>query len=492
MEITQNAIRNNLIFSLIISLILIGCGQGGSNESADSGREELKAKIDSIGSSYIQSGKVKGISIAVGNPEGTVYNAGYGHIDSLNTMPVSGEHYFLMASISKLVAATMVMKLVEENKLSLDQTLAELLPDFPNPGQAQSIALRHLLSHTSGLMDYAMDVDPVYLETGRNPDKSDYYQFFETHPLFFEPGEFYSYSNSGFVLLPMIIERVTGKSFSSELNRIINEPTGLNLALIADRINDPKMSPYFELVDSTMVATSHWPWIKGDGGLTATAEELSRFPFFWADGSIISKRSFGLMTQPFVLRNGIETGYGLGVRTGKFEGEKVIGHTGGNKSGFAMMMYLPEQEMSIVVMVNTDNTPADAITIIGPVALAVLNRKVPEPGKIEKENIDLTKYEGTYLLHEYKNSSFDTLQAYIHPEDGHLYMKRSNSSIDGLKYYALGNHSFTYDEYPMDRVIFQMDADGRAVAFSNYWNGMFQRMGFRDALFADQLLKAEK
>src|SRR5690606_10720812 len=194
-----------------------------------------------------------------------VYSRGFGFIDSMNMKPVTAENYFLMASITKLVCAAMVVKLVEEQKLNLDQALSELLPDFPNKEQAKKVKLRHLLSHTSGLKDYAEVIDSVFLATGINPTKADFYNFFGTNNLDFDPGQHYNYSNSGFLLTAMIIERVTGNSFGEELNRIINQATGLDIQLVADRVSDDRTTSAFEFEDSSLVYQPHWTWIKGDG-----------------------------------------------------------------------------------------------------------------------------------------------------------------------------------------------------------------------------------
>ena len=120
----------------------------------------------------------------------------------------------------------MTMKLVEEKKLSLENTIEELLPDFPNTDQAKQINLKQLLDHTSGLKDYASVIDSIYMITRVDPTVQDYYNFFQYHPLDFEPSTHFNYSNSGYVLMAEIIEQVTGNSFEEELNRIINLPSG--------------------------------------------------------------------------------------------------------------------------------------------------------------------------------------------------------------------------------------------------------------------------
>jgi CubicO group peptidase (beta-lactamase class C family) len=440
---------------------------------------DLEEELDAIGQDYISKNRTVGISIAVAKKGEVIYDRGFGYSDSARSKPVTSENIFAIASISKLIGATMTMKLVEEDRLSLDNTLFELLPDFPNTMQAKKIKLKHLLSHTSGIRDYAIEIDSVYLSTGINPTKADYYEFFAKNSLDFEPGSNFNYSNSGFLLMAMIIENITGNAFEAELERIINKPANLDLTLIAENINNPQLSAYFELKDTIMDPEPLWPWIKGDGGLTTTASDLARFPFKWSDESILSTASFQTMTTPFVLNDGLTSGYGLGVRTGEFEGEKVIGHTGGHKSGWAVMNYLPAHELSVVVFVNTDNTPTDALTIAGFITLAALDKELPVLQDLEITVEDADRFLGKYQSFENYYYDKDSIAIVNYEGDSHLYRKRIGDPGYGRKLYYMGNNSFAYDGYVMDRIIFDSDSTGEVVAYKEYWNGLFKGGIFR-------------
>jgi D-alanyl-D-alanine carboxypeptidase len=462
------------IIMAIIYVSLLSCKSKNNKEYTSEPLSDsiMTRNIDSIGQSFLDQGGVMGLAIAVAKEGMVIYNRGFGYIDSAKTKPATAESFFLMASVSKLVCATMTLKLVEEKKLTLDQTLYDLLPDYPNEEQAKKIKLRHLLSHTSGLKDYAEVIDSVYIETGINPTTADYYEFFRTHKLVFEPGTHYNYSNSGFILMAMIIERITGKTFGEELNRIINEPTGLDIQLIADRAVDNRTTSFFEFKDSSLVYQPHWTWIKGDGGLTATVNDLALFPFYWSDGTIISDESFSDMCTPVKLTDGINTGYGIGVRTGKFEGEDCIGHTGGNKSTSAIMKYYPKLKTSVIVMVNTDNSPADAQVIEGVVSLALLKKPRPLLENIEIKDFDTSPYVGDYASLQNMYYGAGNLSIVTYKDDPHLYRKPTGSETIGQKLYYLGDHTFGYESFPMDRIIFETDTTGKIAAFNTYWNGL--------------------
>ena len=434
-------------------------------------QEIIAIKIDSIAGAFLEQGNLTGVSIAVVFDEETLYHSTFGYADLEKTQPLSNKHYFLMASISKLVGATVVMKLVEEGKLSLDQSLEELVPDFPHPHQARKIKLRHLISHTSGLQDYAAVIDSIYIKTRQDPTKEDYYKFYKEHELLFEPGSNYAYSNSGFRLMAMIVERITGQTFQSEVDRIINRPSGIDLQLIAKRHSDPLMAPYYEFQKNKFQHIPHWTWIKGDGGLTATSRDLALFPFKWIDETIVSKKSLEEMCRSTPLGNGMTSGYGLGVRTGNLEGEPVIGHTGGNKSFKSVMQYFPQRKMSVVVMVNTDNTTSDALYIAGFVALAALEKPVPELQEA-MEGLQ-TNYEGEYERFQYGSSRAS--HTIYQNDEGQLYRKSTGSESKGLHLYHLGGHVFAPQTFPMDRIIFETDTKGNVLGFREYYNGFFFR-----------------
>lgn len=468
----MKAISGIGLFCVFIFMISCNTRKNNAQEMVLEIESHIVKKFDSIGQSHLDSEGLQGITIAVAKKGKVLYNKGFGFNDSLKTRPVSNDNYFLLASISKLIGATMTMKLVEEEKLSLENSLFELLPEYPNPDHAKKIKLYHLLTHTSGLKDYAEVIDSVFLATRIEPTKKDYFNFFRENDLDFEPGTNFNYSNSGFILMAMIIERVTGKSFEEEIERIINQPTGLNIKLIADRALDEKTTAMFEWKDSTLIYRPHWTWIKGDGGLTASSEDLVLFPFYWSNGTIISKESFDKMCSPAILSDGVNTGYGIGVRTGKFENEYCVGHTGGNKSTWAIMKYYPELETSVVVMVNTDNSLADAQIMEGYISLAVLDKDLPDLTTKEITDFDQKPYLGNYQTVSNRYYGSTSISIVKYEDEPHLYRKPTGTDYKGDKLLYLGGHTFGYDRFPMDRIIFETDSSGTIIAYNTYWNGL--------------------
>lgn len=461
------SIIKNIGFVFLLLVWIISCKDTRSSAERQV-LSPLTSKLDSIGQSFINSGQILGLTVAIKQSTDTLYNKGFGYLDAEKTRPATNQTRFLMASVSKLIGSTIVMKLVDEGKISLDQTLFELLPDFPNSEQAKKITLRHMLSHTSGLQDYAAEIDSFYVKTRIDPTKDDIYDFLKNKKLFFEPGSDFSYCNTGFLLMGLIVEKITGQSFQNEVDRVINQPTGMNVKLIAEAIKDPEMSPYWEFKDSTFINKPHWTWIKGDGGLTATSIMLAQFPRGWANGEIISAEAFKAMSSPTVLNNGIETGYGVGVRNGEFLGEKIIGHTGGHKSTYSIMVYFPERDMTFVCFMNTDNTPTGIRSVFAEFSKTVLQKKIPNYKDQEVAGSNLTVYEGTYRNFDYKMENIVSIER--NDTDHHLYYCMDN---DCVKMYDMGEHKFWIEQWPYDFVSFYLDEQGESLALREYYTGFY-------------------
>ena len=468
----MNSIKMNSVCLLLSILLLTSCVE--EKQRISQSKSDLATKVDSIGDKFINEGKVMGFSIAVVKKDTVVYNNSFGYVDLLKHIPTTNNHYFLMASISKLVGSTMIMKLVEEGILDLDDSLSFLLPDFPNKRQGEKIKLRHLISMTSGLKEYAHTIDSIYMATGISPSKEDYYEFFRTHELEFEPGSHYKYVNSGFVLMAMIVERATKKSFQSNIDRIINRPTGFDIQMISKRMESPLMSQHFQLNDGKISRRKHWPWIKGDGGMTNTALQLARFPYQWINGSIISRNSFELMKKETYLSSGYHSEYAFGVKNGDFEGELMFGHSGGDATTYSMMFHFPRISTTIVTMVNTNKTPANARQIFSEVALVVLEKKKPDYREKEIIEENLIDYVGDYLIPG--DSENETTYIVQEDESKNLYYTFDKNPQNGERMYNLGKGVFWIEKWPYDRLRFERDSFNNVVALKEFYGGYMSRI----------------
>lgn len=443
----------------------------------DTAIKNLEARIDSVAEHFLQTGEIAGFSIAALQGEDTLYAKGFGYSDWEQKKPVSKETIFAMASITKLHTAVATLILVDEGKLLLDQTLQEALPDFPRPEQGRKITLRHLLSHTSGLEDYAEYMDSLYIQESIFPMQKDYFDFFEKNELKFEPGTQFSYSNSGFILMGMIIEKASGMLYEDFIEQKIAQPLGLTSLKHLNRQDRESVARRYDLQDSgfvySLMDTTYY--FKGDGGLSATALDLARIPFGIADGKLISPASVKALMDPTIFPNGGRSDYGLGFRQGTFEGRRVWGHTGGHINYWSTLAYFPDSRTGIVVFGNTDGSDVDALLIIGRVALEVFNIKEPDLAALRQET-DLSRYMGEYSsIDEAYYKDPPLLMRTYEDDPGFLYRTRKNSDSKGGRLVYLGDYTFAPERFPMDRVVFEVK-EGQVIGFRDYYNGLyFQR-----------------
>lgn len=463
---------------LLILLLISSCRKENQKFEMTAQQKQKVEKLDSIANAFLQTGKVLGFSIAVLQEEDVLFAKSFGYIDSTKIRPATNEIAFPIASVTKPHTAVLALKLQERNLLRLEDFLFEYYPNLPFSEEMQRIKLVHLLNHTSGLPDYIPYIDSLFLATGKAPAIADYFNSFKDKGLYFDPGTQFSYSNTGFVFMTDIIEKVAGKNYDQLISELIASPIGLStLGLQSKKMADQSASMIFEAVDTSFHISfmNDLTYIKGDGGLSVSAIELARLPFELVKGTLIDRQSFNQMSTATKLDVGTFSDYGLGLRIGEFEGHKIWGHTGGAISPWCVLAYFPEEKTSIVVTVNTDRTPSNALEIFGFVALAVLDENVPDLAQLEKGNEEVEHFMGNYFRPD--ESEVRHMQIVKYTGEPNLYRKMSNSKSKGEKLFYLGHNTFAPESAPMDRLVFQLNDNMDVVNFKDYYNGLF--MGLR-------------
>ena len=176
--------------------------------------------------SLAEAGGYSGVAV-VADRDSVLLSAAYGLADEDSREPITLDTRFSLASMGKMFTAVAALRLREEGLLELDQTVGEFLPDYPLRAVRDSVTVRHLLTHTSGLGDYLDErmeaVDPADVQT-----LADYQALFATDSLRFAPGAEFSYSNAGYVVLGRIVEKLAGTSFTSHLRQTLFEPLGMS------------------------------------------------------------------------------------------------------------------------------------------------------------------------------------------------------------------------------------------------------------------------
>lgn len=429
----------------------------------------VQAAIDAALESVIADGSVVGATVAVLHGDAVVHVRGYGLADRERQRPVDRRTPFNLGSVTKIFTGIALVTLAERGALSLDDPLGKWIPEFPNPQQAAAITLRQLVNHTSGLSDHlAADLERVEADSATMALHG-VLSYLRNRPLDFRPGAHWSYSNAGFYLAGVIIERASGKPWETYLAEQVFAPLNLPGIDVCDKLRAEAPVGYTHS-DSGLVPSDVYlvPGLRGDGGLCATAEDLALALARTASGTVLSAQGLEILTAATALTTGAHADYGLGVRRGELQGHRLWGHTGGHAGTVAAVAYFPDDSISIAVMINTTHSSHNALVLLGDVAVPVFGLDTTPPPAVELTAAELTRYAGRYLGGR-EGGHFD-----MRADSGRLWIRWSTRE-SASAYVQIGQHRFVRENasYPLDRYVFQ-EVNGEIVALSDYYNGLFE------------------
>jgi D-alanyl-D-alanine carboxypeptidase len=299
--------------------------------------------------------RIPGLSLALLHQGKPIILQGYGFADLEHNVPATADTLYQIASVSKQFVATAIVSLAEEGRLALDESITRYFPDGPQAWQP--ITIRQLLTHTGGIVrdglaEYwntpaAMHLDYEYPEM---------YAIISRRELDFTPGEKSSYSNSGYFLLGLIIEQLTGTLLNEVLTERIFAPLGMN----ATRINDlqavlPNRASGY--------ANAEQGWCKppyiglrhhfANGGLVSTVADLAKWDAALYGDQVLPQARLQEMWRPYICTDGTPTDRGLGWVIGEHEGHRMI-HHGGLLPGFASYIArFVDDQVTAVVLTNS-------------------------------------------------------------------------------------------------------------------------------------------
>ncbi len=337
------------------------------------------AEVDSVIQGLVNDGATAGISVAIQSGDGPMITKVYGVTDTASQRRVRPDDSFRIASVTKPITAAAVLKLVQLEKLSLEDPITRFFPEYPNGAR---ITIHQLLSHTSGIpnwwdgelpsgtpQDFPMCPQPHrYLEKMKNASQ-------------FEPGTFYRYSNSGYVLLGEIIEIASGRTYEQFLTEHVFAPAGMK-STVLERIDRRSPSWVKGYARDTAGGKGfsdpeiyHMPFAAG--GLRSTASDIARFHRALLGGKIIRGDLVARMTSYARVRDGRFTydapfiapgasprpspeniarrGYGYGFNLMDLYGTPVAYHSGGIAGFNSYLLHVPVTQTTIVLLANTED-----------------------------------------------------------------------------------------------------------------------------------------
>jgi CubicO group peptidase (beta-lactamase class C family) len=308
-----------------------------------------------------------GGAVLIMKGERALLSKGYGIADIKTREPITPNTLFNLGSISKTFVASAILKLQEENKLSVEDSLFKYFPEFKNSEIAKKVRIKHLLTHTSGLPDNReVSKDTVFYLTAK--DAENWAPVMKTDSLVFEPGSRYEYSNPAFNALALIVEKVSGMKWQDYIIKNIMQPSEMNASTITD-------GPHPESGVSHGYVGGPGHWIEddygeeptfpasGNGGVWSSVEELRLYELALRKATFLKKETIEDARTVKTFHNwsdSIPPAIGWSWFVGKTkDGLKTVGHTGSQGGFLCDYISVPEKQILVVVLCNTPrNVPA--------------------------------------------------------------------------------------------------------------------------------------
>ena len=315
---------------------------------------ELDKKVEDIVHKVLAETGTPSVSISIVQDGRIVLSHAFGNARVNPSIPAAATMRYKIGSISKQFAAAAILLLAEDGKLSLNDPVGKYIPDLT---RANDITIRHLLSHTSGYRDYwPQDYVPPFMKKDVTPDEI--LNRWARVPLDFDPGSQYQYSNTGYVLSGVIVQKVSGMPFFDFLKQRVFTPLEMNSVMNIDQesleASDPLGYTRYGLGPLRVAPKEGKGWLFAAGGLAMTAEDLSKWNLAIIEGKLLKQSSYKDMQTDVLLSNGLGTRYGLGVGVYQEQNYRVVQH-GGAVSGFTSENYVfPEEREAVVVLTNFD------------------------------------------------------------------------------------------------------------------------------------------
>ena len=330
--------------------------------------------MDSLVTAEIARRGLVGISLGIVRDGQVVFLRGYGTADRATSAPVDTLTRFAIGSITKQFTCAIVLQLASEGRLSIDDPVSKWYPELT---RAADITLRDLMGMVSGYTDY-YPLDYLDRRMLRPIAPDSLIRWYGRMPLDFEPRSRYSYSNTGYIMLGRIVERVTGRPFERVLRERILQPLGLRQT----RFDPPRRErsdaqgyQAFALADMEPAVPEGRGWVGAAGAIWTTPADLLKWDIALMEGRVVGGEWLLQMTTERQLTGGAGTGYGFGLGIGRALGDTTWAHSGGVSGFISQNIMIPRTRSAIVVLSNYEGMIA-----VGPLLrLTVPLRAVPPP-----------------------------------------------------------------------------------------------------------------
>jgi CubicO group peptidase (beta-lactamase class C family) len=356
-----------IVSGVILSILMAGAVAGFRGEDAAS--EQVDAAVEA----QRKAQKIPGVALAICRDGMVVKASGYGLANVELNVPVTPETIFQTGSVGKQFTSMAVMMLVEQGKIGLDDRITKYIRE--SPAAWKDVTVRNLLTHTSGIADYSGEQGTMgkgVIDFRKDYTEEQLIQAFANMPMDFAPGEKWSYSNTGYVLLGVIIRSATGRFYGDFLREKIFEPLGMSSTRIISEADIVSHRSGGYLLVNGEWKNQEWvaPTLNttADGALYTNVLDLAKWDAALGEHKLIKQSSYEEMWTPVKLNDGKTYPYGFGWEVTIKNDHRVLAHDGAWQ-GFTMeIMRYVDGRLTVIVMTNLDSHNSTPEKIVEDVA----------------------------------------------------------------------------------------------------------------------------
>lgn len=380
---------------LLISLVVMAAPVFGGELSSD----QLN-RIEEIITRIKEQGRFPGVSVWVDKGGVNVYSVAFGETDIENGLAASIDSAYPIGSITKSFTALAALQLVAAGQLDLDAPVSRYLEDFSGP--AKDVLVRQLLTHTSGIPNYT-SIPVVRDQLKRQKlGREQMVSFFADLPLQFEPGTRFNYTNSGFYLLGLIIEKVSAKDYYQYLQENVWDPLGMartysgdDEQLISGRVRG------YEYGQKGFSNASPWYYLVpfSAGSIISTVGDLARYRRGVFVSDVIDSKVRALVLKQVPMKDGTPNPYTLGALIkSDFHGHIKYSHSGEIYGFFSDHAYYPDDDLTIAILTNRKGAAPTPVSMERKIARVVLGLPELVAKDVQLSAEQLAQYVGDYYL----------------------------------------------------------------------------------------------
>jgi D-alanyl-D-alanine carboxypeptidase len=351
---------------------------------------------DSLAQAFIIERGAPSVAIALVRGRDTITMRAWGKTDLEQDVAATLRSVYRIGSVTKQFTSAAVMQLVEQGKVKLDDSIATYLPALPVAWRV--VTVRQLLNHTSGIPSYT-GIGPAWQRRwGEEMNPDTLVALTANMPMWFAPGAKWQYDNSGYVVLGMLIEKITGRSWGTDISERFLKPLGLNdtYNCVAAPIV-PRRARGYEADGNGWMNTPYLAMSQpySAGAMCSTVGDLAKWNRALNTGRVVSAASYALMTTPEGAA--VQSKYGFGLALDTIAGRRMIVHGGGINGFITGNAWVPAAELSITVLANSGAAPSDKL--LKQLARAALGAPLARPPKVlPLAATDRPRYVGVYAL----------------------------------------------------------------------------------------------